>query len=90
MKDREAGEMRKRPPASPLRGGLNLNEAAQYLGVGRRTVERMVAEASIGVVRIGSGRGRVIIPIPELDRYLTEHLEPAICTSPGRVRRRVG
>lgn len=40
-----------------MRGGLNLDEAARYLGVSRRTVERLVAEPSIGVVRIGQGRG---------------------------------
>jgi hypothetical protein len=49
-----------------------------------------VAEASIGVVRIGHGRGRVIIRVSEADRYLADHEEPAISASSVRVRRRAG
>jgi excisionase family DNA binding protein len=64
--------------ASPMRGRLNLDEAARSLGVHRPTVEHLVAEASIGVVRIGQGRGPVIIRVSEADRYLADHEKPAI------------
>ncbi len=88
MDRRNANEMSSEAPQ--MRGRLNLDEAARYLGVSRRTVERLVAEASIGVVRIGQGRGRVIIRVSEADRYLADHEEPAISASSVRVRRRAG
>ena len=90
MKDREAGETSNQGASAPLRGALGLSEAAQYLGVSRRTVERLVAEASIGVARIGVGGGRVVIRVSELERYLAEHAEPAISATAVRSRRRAG
>ena len=46
--------------APSVRGALNLDEAARYLGVNRRTAERFVAEVSIGEARIGQGHYRGI------------------------------
>jgi hypothetical protein len=51
-------------------------------------VERLVAEASIGVVRIGQGRGRVIIRVSEANGYPADHEEPAISASSVRVGER--
>jgi hypothetical protein len=46
-----------------------------------------LAEASIGVVRIGQGRGQAIIRLSDADRYLADYEEPAFSASSVRVRR---
>jgi predicted DNA-binding transcriptional regulator AlpA len=51
-------------------------DAARYLGVGESTLRR-VRYGGTGPqhVRIGSGRGRVLYDIVELDRFVDAHLQ---------------
>lgn len=46
---------------------LTIQEAADYLRIGKRTVERFVALGDIGSVKVGRRR---LIQASELDRYL--------------------
>ena len=49
-------------------GALDKKAAAQYLGVGLRTVERLIAQGQIPIVKVG--RRRVVIRKEVLDEFL--------------------
>jgi excisionase family DNA binding protein len=49
-------------------GALDKKAAAQYLGVGLRTVERLIAQGQIPIVKVG--RRRVVIRKEALDEFL--------------------
>jgi excisionase family DNA binding protein len=53
-----------RPPGRPW----SLSEAADYLGVSERTITRMADAGRIRLLRIGTGRGRVLVPDSEIQR----------------------
>jgi excisionase family DNA binding protein len=55
-------------PVRPLGKPWSLREAADFLGVSERTLGRMAEENKLRVTRIGTGRGRVLIPDAELKR----------------------
>lgn len=46
---------------------LTVQEVADMLRVGKRTVERFIALGEIGSVKVGRRR---LVPAPELDRYV--------------------
>ena len=48
-------------------GALDKKAAAQYLGVGLRTVERLIAQGQIPIVKVG--RRRVVIRKKALDEF---------------------
>jgi excisionase family DNA binding protein len=43
-------------------------EAAQYLSVSSKTLTRLAAAGKLKLIRIGTGRGRVLVPDAELRR----------------------
>jgi excisionase family DNA binding protein len=47
---------------------LTYSDAAKYLGIGRRSLERLVAEGTVRVVR--PSPGRVLFRRVDLDAYL--------------------
>jgi len=59
---------------------LRREEAAEFLGVSRATVDRMIAAREIDVVRIGNGRGQVRIPkralLDHVNRNVTKAARP--------------
>lgn len=61
-------------PPSTATATLTYAEAAHYLGIGRRTLERLVAEGSVRHYRFsGRGedqRGRVVFRRDDLDTFL--------------------
>lgn len=57
------------PAKGPL---LTMDEAAEYLGISRRTLERLTVEAQLRRVHIGQA---VRIPVSELDHFIATHLE---------------
>lgn len=57
------------PAKGPL---LTMDEAAEYLGISRRTLERLIVEAQLRRVHIGQA---VRIPVSELDHFIATHLE---------------
>lgn len=66
--------MRKSVPArsvSDFDNSLTLDEAAEYMGCHRRTIEANIARGNIKVIRIASpgGRGLVRIRQEDLDRW---------------------
>lgn len=65
----------KRFDTSPIpRLGLSLDEAAQALGMSRDSLERHVLP-SLRIVR----RGRLrVVPVTEIERWLTTNADPAI------------
>ena len=50
---------------------LTLVEAAEYLGISRRTLDRLVVENDVRRVHIGQA---VRIPVSELDHFIATHL----------------
>ena len=52
----------------PLRGALKLKDAAEYLGVSVITVRRLITRGLIKPIR---ALRHLLIPIRELDRFLT-------------------
>lgn len=46
---------------------LTIDEVAERLRVGRRTIERFLAEGEIGSVKVGRRR---LVPETELERYV--------------------
>lgn len=49
---------------------LSVQEAADRLQISRRTAYRMVADGILGWAPRGAGRGRIAIPVEEVDDYL--------------------
>lgn len=49
---------------------MDVAHAAEFMGVSRSTVNRMIANKEIDIVRLGSGRGRVRI----LKRSILDHV----------------
>jgi excisionase family DNA binding protein len=45
-----------------------LREAAEYLGVSERTITRLAEAGKLKLIRLGTGRGRVLVPDAELHR----------------------
>jgi len=66
------------PPSAS--GLLTTSEAAEYLRLSRRSMERLVASREIAVVHIGR---RVLLRQSDLDDFITKHLE-----APARLARR--
>lgn len=60
----------KRWKAVPLGPALSKAEAAKYLGLSERSLERLIAARKIRSVKAGARR--VLLPA-ELDRFLAEH-----------------
>jgi len=60
------------PPASGL---LTTPEAAAYLRLSRRSMERLVAGRQVPVVHIGR---RVLLRQADLDAFITKHLEQPV------------
>lgn len=56
--------------------GVTIKAAARVWGCSTRTVQRMIQREQIEVIRIGSGRGRILIPFGELHRVLQRPLGP--------------
>ena len=52
----------------PNRGALKVKEAAEYLGVSSVTVRRLVKR---GLIRPNLALRHILIPVDELDRFLT-------------------
>jgi excisionase family DNA binding protein len=44
-----------------LADALDVGEAAKFIGVSPSTINRMIANRELRIVRVGSGRGRVRI-----------------------------
>lgn len=60
-----------RPPADPK---LDVEQAAQELGMTERFVRRLIAEQRIEYVKHGTGRrSPVRIRLSAIERYLEEH-----------------
>jgi excisionase family DNA binding protein len=57
-----------RAPGKPW----SLSDAATYLGVSKRTITRMAEAGRVRLLRLGTGRGRVLLPDSELRRIATE------------------
>ncbi len=56
---------------SPIRGALKLKDAAEYLGgVSEITVRRLISR---GLLKPNRALRHVLLPIAELDRFLTNH-----------------
>jgi excisionase family DNA binding protein len=55
------------PPKAPGQP-WSLAEAAEFLGVSPRTLTRLADGGQLRLVRIGVGRGRVLVPDSELQR----------------------
>jgi excisionase family DNA binding protein len=54
------------------------DEAAKYLRVSLRTLDKLTAEKEIIAARIGGPRrGRVVYPQENIDAYITRQLEAA-------------
>lgn len=52
---------------------LTRKEAAAWLRVSLRTLDRLVAAGEVGIVRVGGDqRGRVLISTHELERWVRE------------------
>jgi excisionase family DNA binding protein len=56
---------------------IDIYEAARRLGVSVMTLRRCIANRELGCIRIGSGRGRVIISETQLADYITRRTIPA-------------
>lgn len=52
-----------------MEANLNYNQAAERLGVSRRTLERLVSKRKVPFVRIG---GRVLFRPTKLEAYLNK------------------
>lgn len=50
---------------------LTMDEAAEYLGISRRTLDRLMVENDVRRVHIGQA---VRIPVSELDHFIATHL----------------
>jgi excisionase family DNA binding protein len=46
----------------------SLADAAEFLGVSQRTLTRLAEDGRLRLVRIGVGRGRVLVPDAEVQR----------------------
>jgi excisionase family DNA binding protein len=53
---------------------MSVSEAQEYLGIGRTTMYKLMDDGRIGIVRINT---RILIPVEELDRFVTESYRPA-------------
>ena len=65
------------PLLSPIedgRGAVSVNEAADYLGLGRSSLNRLVYSNELLSIKIG---GRRLIPITELKNYLNKAINEA-------------
>ena len=63
---------------------LSIAETAAVLGVGKRTVERAVAERALPHVRFG--RRRVLIPVAAVEQLIAEAVERAAAGATGSER----
>lgn len=50
----------------------SLSDAADYLGVSPRTLTRLADSGRLRLIRVGLGRGRVLVPDAELRRLAEE------------------
>jgi excisionase family DNA binding protein len=57
------------PSPDPIRL-LTVEEVAALLSVSVALVYRMVAQRELEHVRVGIGRGKILIPESEIDRYI--------------------
>jgi len=62
-------------PTPPASGLLTTPEAADYLRLSRRSMERLVAGRQVPVVHIGR---RVLLRQADLDAFITKHLEQPV------------
>lgn len=65
------------PPLSPVgddRGVVSVNEAADYLGLGRSSLNRLIYNNELLSIKIG---GRRLIPAVELKNYLNKAINEA-------------
>ena len=57
----------------PVKGPLlTMDAAAEYLGISRRTLERLIVETQLRRVHIF---GAIRIPVSELDHFIATHLK---------------
>jgi excisionase family DNA binding protein len=49
---------------------LSAQEVARKLHLSRDSVYRMINEGVIGHVTVGAGRGRIMVPLDEVDHYI--------------------
>jgi excisionase family DNA binding protein len=61
------------PDNSPPDTLLNVQQLAERLRVSVSLAYRLLADGKFTVVRVGTGRGAIRIPEPEIDRYLGEN-----------------
>lgn len=67
---------------------LDAAQVASKLGVSVDTVRRMAARRDIDHVRIGSGRGRIMITPDAVVDYLNRHHTTAIANAPKQRARK--
>jgi excisionase family DNA binding protein len=65
---------------------LSVSDAATKLRVSEDTIYRMIAKKDIDFVRIGSGRGRIMIPPAALVDYVNRHHVPSVANERKRSR----
>lgn len=70
--------------AEDLRTALTKAELAVVLNISYRSVDRLIAEGRIEVVRVGTGRGRARITQRALTEYLTRNTDRATPTPAKR------
>jgi excisionase family DNA binding protein len=66
---------------------LTIDQSAEFLGVSRSTVTRMIANRELDVVRIGSGRGMPRITKRSLLDHVNRKVIPANRPRASRVRK---
>jgi excisionase family DNA binding protein len=58
--------------ARPAGAPFPLGEAATFLGVSARTLVRLGEAGKLKLIRLGTGRGRVLVPAAEVERLANQ------------------
>ena len=63
-----------KPAQAVTPAALSVTSAAHYLGISRRTLERLMAERQLPVVQVSPGRR--VLRVVDLDEYLASQVQP--------------